>query len=259
MSSTALKLTALVLMLIDHIGEFIPGIPVWFRWLGRLSAPVFLFCMVWGLAYTHDKKRYLSRMYFFGVIMAVGNLILNSTVPHPYTYLFNNIFVTLFLVGVVVELIELLKKDWKKGILGWVCFILFQVVSTIVCIFLAQIPLFSGRLARTAAALLPNLTLCEGGVIVVLMGVLLYYTKKNKKILALSYLLYCAAFFFLSCGTDFSYSNLFLLNYQWMMVFALPFMLAYNGKKGRGMKYLFYIFYPAHIFVLFLLGSFLNR
>jgi uncharacterized protein involved in cysteine biosynthesis len=48
MSSTVLKLIALILMLIDHVAEFIPGIPVWFHWLGRISAPLFMFCMIWG-------------------------------------------------------------------------------------------------------------------------------------------------------------------------------------------------------------------
>jgi uncharacterized protein involved in cysteine biosynthesis len=56
MSTTLLKLIALILMLIDHIAEFIPGIPVWFHWIGRISAPIFMFCMVWGFHYTRDRK-----------------------------------------------------------------------------------------------------------------------------------------------------------------------------------------------------------
>ncbi|MEG1783071.1 MAG: TraX family protein, partial [Oscillospiraceae bacterium] len=44
-------------------------------------------------------------------------------------------------------------------------------------------------------------------------------------------------------------------NYQWMQIGALPFMLAYNGKKGKGCKYLFYVFYPLHICILFILGN----
>ena len=43
MSSAALKWIALVLMLIDHIGEIISEVtPVWFRRIVRLSAPLFL-------------------------------------------------------------------------------------------------------------------------------------------------------------------------------------------------------------------------
>ena len=44
MSTSALKWTALVLMVLDHLGEFFPGqIPLWFRYLGRMSgATVFV-------------------------------------------------------------------------------------------------------------------------------------------------------------------------------------------------------------------------
>lgn len=31
--------------------------------------------------------------------------------------------------------------------------------------------------------------------------------------------------------------------YQWMMIAARPFILLYNGKKGKGYKQFFYLFY----------------
>ncbi|MBE6908975.1 MAG: hypothetical protein E7474_05155 [Ruminococcaceae bacterium] len=30
-------------------------------------------------------------------------------------------------------------------------------------------------------------------------------------------------------------------------------ILIYNGKRGKGLKWLFYIFYPAHLLLIFLL------
>ena len=41
-----------------------------------------------------------------------------------------------------------------------------------------------------------------------------------------------------------------------ILKFALPLMLRYNGKKGPGLKYFFYFFYPAHTFFLFYLANF---
>ena len=49
--------------------------------------------------------------------------------------------------------------------------------------------------------------------------------------------------------------NLFFTDYQWMMIGALPFLLAYNGQKGKGCKYFFYFFYPIHIFLLYFIGG----
>ncbi len=52
MSTNLLKLTALICMLIDHIGEFIPQSPIWFRYIGRISAPLF-FIAVPGASIIH--------------------------------------------------------------------------------------------------------------------------------------------------------------------------------------------------------------
>ncbi len=40
-----------------------------------------------------------------------------------------------------------------------------------------------------------------------------------------------------------------------MMIFALPFMLMYNGKKGKGFGRLFYIYYPVHLVIIHIISA----
>ena len=35
--------------------------------------------------------------------------------------------------------------------------------------------------------------------------------------------------------------------YQWMMLLVIPFFFLYNGKKGKNLKWFYYLFYPLHI------------
>ncbi|POP33968.1 hypothetical protein C3R19_27705, partial [Blautia producta] len=39
-------------------------------------------------------------------------------------------------------------------------------------------------------------------------------------------------------------------NYVWMMLLSIPFILSYNGKRGIGMRYFFYLYYPLHLIIL---------
>ena len=42
--------------------------------------------------------------------------------------------------------------------------------------------------------------------------------------------------------------------YQWMMLLVIPFFFLYNGKKGKNLKWFYYLFYPLHIWLLYALG-----
>lgn len=254
MTSTTLKVIALLLMFLDHVGQFIPGAPLWLHWVGRVSAPIFMFCMAWGFFYTHDRKKYLLRMYLFGVGMGVIDIICNNIYPDPVAIISNNIFVTLFLVGVIVWLIELRKKDNKKGLKYIGLFSIYQILTTILCILAGQLLPLTGMMSFIGA-ITGNLIFNEGSFIFVFLGVLIYFNRTEPKRLIVAYGLFCLGFLALEWSNDPQLSALLYNNYQWMMIGSLPLMLMYNGEKGRGMKYLFYIFYPVHIVVLFFIGN----
>lgn len=256
MTSTALKLIALFLMFLDHIYEFIGNAPMWLTYLGRLSAPLFLFCMAWGIFYTHDRKKYLFNMYLWGVGMAIGDVVVGLLVPNAKTPPLNDIFVTLFLIGFVVDIIEKYRAGEKKSATKLLLLLIaFQIISTLLVPFAFGTGI--STLMVLISAVFPSLLFCEGSVLWVALGVAIYFSRKSKLWLSIVFTLF-SVFTLVSMPDSFTYETMFITSPQWMMIGALPLMLCYNGQKGRGYKWLFYIFYPAHIFLLCWLGSFLS-
>ena len=51
--------------------------------------------------------------------------------------------------------------------------------------------------------------------------------------------------------------SLLQYNFQCFMILALPLLLLYNGERGKGHKNFFYVYYPAHIYVLYVISHFL--
>ncbi|GMO31380.1 MAG: TraX family protein [Termitinemataceae bacterium] len=110
---------------------------------------------------------------------------------------------------------------------------------------------FSSQIVRqivfTLPLFIPNIIFIEGGAGMVFIGLLFYVFRKRH----LAQIAVLAAFSVLT----------FVLNkdsVQWMMIFAAIPMALYNGEKGRGMKYFFYIFYPAHIYILYIIAVLLG-
>lgn len=60
-----LKLVAIALMVVDHVGYQLMGDDILMRSIGRLSFPIFAWCIVVGSEYTHDIKAYMKRIALF--------------------------------------------------------------------------------------------------------------------------------------------------------------------------------------------------
>ena len=262
MSTAALKYTALILMFIDHLGEFFPqDIPLWFRWVGRLSAPLFIFCLAKGLEKTRDRRKYILRLWASSAVMGTGNIFLILLFPNASVDLSNNIFSTMTLIAVIVWIVESFREDYQRKdnlnvpVYGLAGLVLVQTVGGFLGNWLTG---FGMHWAKLMDALFPNVLFCEGGMDVVILGLILYFCGKKKKSLTIGYLAYCGMELFMAVRAGLIYGNMgfmFRYFYQWMMAGSLPLMLCYNGKKGKSSKVFFYLFYPLHIWLLFILSN----
>lgn len=267
-TSYQVKLIAMLFMTIDHVGAYGFNIAcinehyTIFRILGRVSAPLFLYMITESLRYTRSKINFLIRLYVGAV---VTNLFIATT-----NYLFegyvssstiSNIIFTYFYVALIIVIIEKLIINIREK--NWHCCvgIIVQTVVSLSIIHNVEILLleykFSSLLfSNICRSFVKSPMYIEYTPLFILLGVLLYFVGRKR---------YQIVIFLLFCMASYSY-KLFELFFttplvsffgfpQYWMVLAIPFMLLYNGKRGKEHKQLFYIYYPSHILLIKLIAS----
>lgn len=105
-----LKVLAIISMLIDHVGFlFFPEYEV-FRWVGRIAFPIFAYQLAMGYIHTSNKKKYMMRLWIFGLIAQI-----------PYTLCFDtyspNILFTLLASLFLIDRIHKKEYYWIPSIL----------------------------------------------------------------------------------------------------------------------------------------------
>lgn len=265
LSDTSLKEIALALMVLDHIHYFFSftgAVPEWFSMLGRVSAPLFLFCTAEGFAHTHDRRTYLLRLWGMGAGMGLVQFVIGVGLGRRADgfYPMNGILRDLTVACLLWQGIDWLRQRRLGRALALVggVGVLWPGVSLALVAALppaGQLPLYF-----LSWTVLPNWAFStDGGVWFILGGVLLYALRGRRKIQVLAW---AAWAFWIDMGSvsyllrmgGVSLGQAMLLSYQWMEVFAAPLMLLYNGQRGAGHKQLFYLFYPAHVYGLYLLS-----
>ena len=221
-----LRYIAVVAMFIDHLAlcmyDFIPtGLYLAGRAIGRISYPIFAYCLAAGFRYTHDIKRYAGRIAIAAVISEIPfNLMVGHTICFPQA---QNVMWTL-LIG--------LGMLWGVG----------QVrprVSTPSTLANAS----DGT--REQAGRQP-------GEQTYRLTVMRRQAQEQARwlLMGLGKLLIIA----LACGL----ATLLHTDYEWegiLVIAAFSLMPAgmYDIPRGSYPRYLFYAFYPAHMLLLVLL------
>ena len=226
LTNNQLKIIAMVAMLLDHVGKvLLPQYQI-LQIIGRLAFPIFAFMIAEGCYYTRNKIRYFLSVFLLGAGCQAVYIIWEKS-------FYMNILLTFSLSIIFIFSLENYKKTKEKRnrIL-----MLFTVITVLLI-----------------AVMLPVILIDQGfiidyGIFGVLLPVAIFYAPdKLRKLIYTAGILILLT---LDLGGGI----------QWFSLLAVPLLALYNQKRGKyNIKPLFYIFYPAHLVVIYLISIILNN
>ena len=255
-----IKIIGITLMVMDHLHQMFinQGAPDWLSWFGRPVAAMFLFLCAEGFYYTRSKAIYVLRFLGAFILMNLVNRLLPKFFNVENVELINNVFGTLFMSAFYMLMIDLFRKGIKAKQPGRILLSIggFLLPAIIGLTLLSLISASGDTPVKTIAAtlffLIPSLFTVEGGFLLVVAGIAFYILRKYRWAQALVPVVIGLLVLFTSRDGN------GIPNQQWLMVFAALPILLYNGQRGGGGKYFFYIFYPGHIYLFYLIAWFLQ-
>ena len=277
-----LKVIALVCMTLDHIAAFgfeIPGVARFedpLRTIGRIAAPLFLFLLVQSVRHTRSKPRLVLRLYLAGLCVGLFDTGMNFFFGEQLGYWTpGNILFTFFYTALYIVLIERMvsagrERDFPALLRAAGVLVLSLLPTLFFDLLYDAIPMGNTTAERflflgLESSLLPSFYDAEYGIGLILLGVVLYFagTKRRQCLVFLVFCLFCTAGTFVGrWHTELYYISFygffptFFDLFQCRMVLALPFMLLYNGERGRPWKWFFYGYYPLHRQLIHIIASF---
>ena len=249
LNRSQLKNIALVFMVFDHVCAFI-FIRFWgiAHLTSRFVAPLFAWLMVDGFFHTKSRGKYCSRLWIAAILMQIEDELSHAIFKEHGIP--NNVFMTLAIGFSIIWLFELAKtsEDHRKKILLRIAAIVLTLLAMAMSI--VHIPLPMGSYLQF-----------EGGIDLIPFILFSYFFHSSKKKQAFAVLIYNLFMFFVVCGGFSSWQgfDMFCINSDWMSLLAIPFIFLYNGEEGRKTpfsKWFFYVFYPAHLWVIVILRTF---
>lgn len=222
MNHFQLKMLAILTMLIDHTAAVLipqsePIYPI-MRMIGRIAFPIFCYLIVEGFYHTRSVQKYIVRLSVFALISEIPfDLALFKT---TFYWNYQNVYFTLVIGLIVVYGVHQIRNQYAKNLL----------LSNGLQLIVVLLGCILAILLRTDYAYM--------GVLMIFVFYL-FRGKKLELILAV-----------------FLVTLLFGFGVEIFATCSLIPIFLYNGKKGSGGKYFFYIFYPAHLYILYLIAMF---
>ncbi len=261
-NADVLKITAVITMLVDHIGagiflrmiqagiypfgmdfEGAKNLYYTTRHIGRQAFPIYCFLLVQGLIHTKNIYKYLLNLGIFGIISEIPfdialkvkddvtstNILQMLNQNAEIVYKSCNVYFTLLIglavIWVMKQVEERLLFETPDSPLGFTAKNPFYMI-----------PYFLPAVAGAAFAYVVDTDYDFWGITLI---AILFVFRKNQLIASLL-------------------GYIFLMNLaseRWA-IFAFILIIFYNGERGaisRKFKYAFYAFYPLHLIAIYLI------
>lgn len=247
-----LKWIAVIGMIANHVAialaPRIPFVPLLFLYaLGGLTYVIMAFFVVEGYKYTSNLKKYISRLFVFGVIAQAFHPMVLGNTEITGAGLFLNIMFTIILGLIVLVLYDKIKIR----VLFWLLFIVACIISLFMDLYFVGIlvPLLYYTIKKESRRrTLPGII---SGIIFLIFGLLA----------GLGAIIYLATN---GTGID-MYETVAATGMSIELMAATPIFAVgcfagailvrnYNGERGKPAKWLFYIAYPLHLAIIALIA-----
>lgn len=237
LDSNAIKLIAILAMTVDHIAWMLfPGypvepLPILLHILGRITCPIMCYFVAEGYHHTHDVRRYTLRLFLFAFVSHFAYLYASadfagwrSFLPFSSGSILNQ---TSVMWSLAWGLVMLRVVDSQK--------IRSQTVRVLLIILICVVSF-------------PSDWSCIASLCILAIGTNRGNFHKQMCWMFLYVAMYAIVYFF-------ALSRVYGL-VQLAVVLSIPILRCYNGQRGKNpavnrvMKWLFYLYYPLHLFLI---------
>ena len=236
LNSNALKIIAIVAMTIDHIAWLVfPGysnefLPALLHIIGRLTCPIMCYFIAEGYHYTKNINKYTLRLFVFSLISHFAYIFASSS------FIDGKSFIPFYYGDILNQTSVMWPLAWGLVMLRVANSERINLIIKVLLVLLICVITF------------PSDWSCIASLCILAIGTNRESFRKQMLWMVFYVGIYSVVYFF---TLDKLYGII-----QMGVVFSIPLIMMYNGQRGRSqrinrfMKWLFYIYYPLHLFVI---------
>lgn len=238
MNVDLLRIVAIVCMTLDHLCKvLLPG-NEWMNYLGRIAFPIFAFQIAEGFIHTSNLKQYFLRIVTFAFLSEIPFDLVFCGEFFYFDY--QNVLFTFALSILALAVLEKIKKSpTPKTIL--VSGILFIAVLVVAHFFEVDYGV-AGVLTVVAFYIFRTFPLAWFFQLISLIFINVFLFPGRSVLTRI-------------------FGEIISFPVQIFALFSLVPIWLYNGKKGnhgKAFQYGFYLFYPLHLLILYVVSFSLN-